>query len=112
MPVAFAFILLAAHFHRAAMLASEVLAVMAIGLLFVRQAWAARTLQLLLVLGAVEWLRTLAVLVQERQAQHAPFLRLAAILGCVAVATAACALVFRGRVVRARFDLSPRDHGS
>ncbi len=108
-PVALALIVLAAHFYRAMQFPLAALAVGAVVLLFVPRAWAARVLQAALVLGAIEWLRTLAALVAWRQSEGAPYLRLAAILGAVAVLTALCALVFRARSVRARFRLARRD---
>jgi hypothetical protein len=104
-PVALALAVLAAHFYRAAMFPFSALAIGAIALLWVPRAWAARTLQVLLVAGALEWLRTLAALVALRQSEGAPYLRLGAILGAVALLTALSALAFRARSVRARFRL-------
>ena len=106
-PVALAAALLAAHFYRAGALVPLVATVVAAALLFVRRPWAARGLQAGLVVGALEWLRTLALLVQARQATGQPYLRLALILGAVALATALAALAFRSRAVRAHFDLPP-----
>jgi hypothetical protein len=61
-------------------------------------------IQAALALGAVEWVRTLLDLVAARQAMGAPSTRLALILGGVALATLACALVFRTRRVRRHYD--------
>jgi len=108
-PVALAAALLAAHFYRAGALVPLFATLVAGAMLFVRRPWAARGLQAGLVLGALEWLRTLALLVQARQATGQPYLRLALILGAVALATALAALVFRSRAVRARFDRPPLD---
>jgi hypothetical protein len=58
-----------------------------------------------LLVGAVEWLRTLAVLAAQRIAAGQPWLRLAVILGAVALLTAAAALVFRHPALRGRFRL-------
>jgi nitric oxide reductase large subunit len=74
-----------------------------LALLFVPRRWAARCLQAGLLLGTVEWARTTAELVAQRQSAHLPWLRMAAILGAVALATAACALVFRSPRVRRHF---------
>lgn len=60
-------------------------------------------MQAILVLGAIEWLRTLAALVAMRQSIGMPYARLAWILGAVALATAVCALVFEHRLMRERF---------
>ena len=106
-PVALAAALLAAHFYRAGALVPLLATVVAAALLFVRRPWAARGLQAGLVVGALEWLRTLALLVQARQATGQPYLRLALILGAVALATALAALAFRSHAVRAHFGLPP-----
>jgi hypothetical protein len=94
---------LAAHFGRSGRFVPAAIALSMIGLLLVRRGWAARTLQVALALGAIEWLRTLAVLVAERQSLGSPYLRLAIILGAVAIATALCAVAFETRAMRARY---------
>jgi hypothetical protein len=103
--VAVALAVLGAHFWRAGEVALALLAVALVALLLVRKPWAARTLQVALALGAIEWLRTLATLVAERQSMGAPFARLATILGGVALATALCALAFQSRAMRERYRL-------
>jgi hypothetical protein len=60
--------------------------------LFVKQQWATRLLQLCLVLGAVEWLRTASIFVSIRQDMGMPWIRLALILGGVSIFTALSAL--------------------
>lgn len=105
-PVAIALAVLAAHFWRAGNVSLAIVSVALIGLLFVRRRWAARTLQVALVLGAIEWLRTLAALVAMRQSMGEPYVRLAAILGAVALATDSCALVFELRRMRERYRTS------
>ena len=98
-------LVLAAHFYRAGNLVLAAAALALIALLFVPRPWAARTIQVCLVLGAVEWVLTLVHLVAFRQAAGQPFMRLAAILGAVALATALSALAFRARPLRQRFGL-------
>ena len=104
---ALALLVLAAHFLRAAQPAGVVVCLAGIGLLFVRRWWAARAVQALLLLGAIEWLRALAVLSAARRAAGEPWLRMAAILSAVALATAAALLVFRLARVRRRYGLAP-----
>jgi hypothetical protein len=60
-------------------------------------------MQVALLLGSVEWLRSAVELVAARSAMGQPFLRLAIILGGVTVFTALSALVFRAERLRARF---------
>ncbi len=102
---ALAFVLLGAHFLRASNWLAIALCAVMIALLFVPRRWAARTVQAALVLGAIEWLRLGFTLAVARRAIGEPFLRLAVILGGVAVFTALCALVFRNGRIRARFGL-------
>jgi hypothetical protein len=101
-PVA-AFLLLAAHFYRSENLLVALVFLLAIFLAFVRRPWAAYALQILLALGAVEWLRSTISLVLARSAAGAPFLRLAIILGGVTLFTALALLVFRTRRLRDHF---------
>jgi hypothetical protein len=98
--------LLAAHFYRAAswplMLASGLL----LTLLAWPRAWVARLVQVCLLAGALEWAWTAYALAQQRIALGQPWIRLALILGAVALFTAAAALVFRNRRLRARYALA------
>ena len=105
LPVALAFLLLAAHFSRAGVPALSVVALLVPVLLLVRRRWAALVLQALLLAGAAEWVRTIFVYVGIRKAAGAPWLRLVFILGPVALLTAAACLVFRNAAVRKRFAL-------
>ena len=103
---ALALTLLAAHFYRAGAWPLMLASVAVIGLLALPRAWVARLVQFVLVLGAAEWIWTTAVLVQQRMALGQPWMRLAAILGAVALFTAAAALVFERASLRARFRLA------
>ena len=102
---ALALLLLAAHFYRAGGFWLAGLSLALLPLLAVPRPWAARTLQVSLVLGAVEWLRTLALLAAARIAAGQPYLRLALILAVVAALTLLAATVFRHRTLRARFRI-------
>ncbi len=53
--------------------------------------------------GAAEWLWTAALLAQQRLALGQPWLRMALILGAVALLTLGAALVFRSAGLQARF---------
>ncbi len=105
LPVVLSCLLLGAHFLRAGMLPLVVVCLALPGLLLLRQPWVARLVQAVLVLGALEWLRTLVVLVAQRSAAGQPWDRLAIILGVVTTVTAASALVFCCRSLRDRYRL-------
>jgi hypothetical protein len=72
-------------------------------LLLVRRRWVAMGMQALLLVGAAEWVRTLVALTIARRAMGLPAMRMALILGAVALLTAASALVFRHGRLRSRF---------
>src|SRR5512139_1681186 len=101
-----ALLLLAAHFYRADRMVLAVLCAALTLLLAVPRPWAARTLQAALVLGAIEWLRTLASFAATRVAVGQRYLRLTLILGAVAAFTLLAAWVFQHRAVRSRFRLA------
>jgi hypothetical protein len=105
LPAALALLVLGAHFLRAGHLALVVAALAFVGFLFVRRPWAARTVQIALVLGILEWLRTLALLAEERHAAGAPYLRMTLILAGAALATTLSLLAFRSRAVKEHFGL-------
>jgi hypothetical protein len=98
--------LLAAHFYRAGWLSLAAASALLPLLLAVPRAWAARAMQVALVIGAVEWLRTLAEFAAVRISMGQPYGRLVAILLVVALFTAASALVFRNARLRARYRLA------
>jgi len=107
-PVVLAALLLGAHFYRAGALGLAALAVAALALLFVGRPWAARALQVGLVAGVIEWVRTLAAIAAERVSFGQPYARMAMILGGMALVTALAALVFEMRAVRSRYGLRQR----
>lgn len=109
-PVVLSLLLLAAHFLRYGHDLGVVAPLILIGLLFVRKAWVARVIQVALVLGAIEWARTLYELVQVRVALGAPVARMAVILAIVMAVTATSAFLFQTNAMRRiyGFDRGPR----
>jgi hypothetical protein len=95
LPVALSALVLAAHFYRARQMPFVALSLALPLLLLVRDRWSARTVQAGLVLGALEWLRTLAYFAGQRMEVGRPWGRLAVILGVVAALTALSALAVR-----------------
>lgn len=108
-PILFAALLLGAHFLRSGHLSAVALSMALPVLLAVRRPWAAAILRISLIVGALEWARTASALILTRREMGEPFLRLAAILGGVAVATALCLLVFRSQRVKQYFRLGQVD---
>lgn len=105
LPIILGFLLLAAHFFRFGQMALVALALLFPLLLLVRKRWAARVMQLALLLGAAEWARTIILFSLARMAVGHPYLRMAIILSAVALFTAGSALLFRTPALRARYGL-------
>ena len=88
-------LVLAAHFLRSG---EWLLVGVCLGLpllLMLRRAWAVRLVQAALVLGGIEWFRTMLLLVRERQALGVPWDRMALILVAVALVTTSAAFLLR-----------------
>jgi hypothetical protein len=83
-PTLLSFLLLAAHFFRGGQTALVLVCCSAPMLLLVRRGWATRLLQVLLVLGALEWVRTTLQIREVRVANGLAWHRMAAILYGVA----------------------------
>jgi hypothetical protein len=99
-PMLFSVLILAAHFLRTGPAILVMLCLTLPLILFVRRIWALRLLQIFLLLGAAEWVRTLIVLVIDRQARGEPWLRLLIILGAVAAFTAGAAFILQAKKVQ------------
>ena len=103
LPVILSLLLLAAHFYRAGIMFLVICIPASALILFVRTQWVARVVQGILVLGGIEWIRTLITLVMLRQDMGRPWIRLVVILGAVAIMTISSALVFRLKSLRERY---------
>ena len=104
LPVFISFLLLAAHFLRAGQTVVAFALLCVLLLLLVRKNWVPWVLQLILVLGAVEWVLTLVSVAQLRIELGTPWTRMAVILGAVALFTALTGLVFRSKALRERYS--------
>lgn len=104
LPVVLSLLLLGAHFLRSGNLVMVVVVLSFLSLLAVRRVWAARTVQVALLIGALEWMRTLARLVALRAQEGQPALNLVLILGSVALLTGLSALVFRAARLRRWYE--------
>ncbi len=99
-PVVLSLLVLGAHFLRGQNMVMFGLVAGLLVLLAVPRRWAARLVQVALVLGAVEWTLTLIRLASWRAQAGQPYLRMVAILAAVAVLTGLSALVFRTERLR------------
>lgn len=107
-PVVLSFVILGAHFMRYGNSIGILGSLALIALLIVRQPWVARLMQVVLILGALEWVRTLYELVQVRAANGQPFIRMMVILGVVAAVTFCSALLFQSPALKKIYRLDRR----
>jgi hypothetical protein len=106
-PVILSLLVLGAHFLRGGNLFLVLVAVGLVACLAARRPWVPRLAQAALLLGAIEWVRTLALFAAERMRGGEPYLRLVIILGAVALVTALSALVFETARLKQRYRRAP-----
>jgi len=105
LPVILAFGLLAAHFSRVGIFPAVIISLATPFLLLIRRQWIARSIQVLLLLGAGEWIRAMFGYINVRKEIGEDWGRLAIILVTVALLTACSTLVFRGKSLKKRYHL-------
>ncbi len=105
LPILLSSLLLAAHFFRSGPNLLVLFSIVFPALLWIRKRWAVRVVQGILVLGSIEWLRTLLVLASIRIAAGEPWGRLVLILGIVAALTLASSFVFLLPPLKKRYSL-------
>jgi hypothetical protein len=93
-PTLLSLLVLAAHFFRAGQTVLTLICCAAPLLLLVRRTWATRLLQVILVVGALEWVRTTLQIQAIRLEQGRDWQRMAVILYSVAAFTFASGLVY------------------
>jgi len=104
LPVLLSILLLGAHFFRAGQIVIVFVLLALLPLLLLKKYWVPWIIQMVLLLGAVEWLRTIFFVAQMRIEFGMPWTRMAIILGAVALFTACSGLVFRGKALRKRYS--------
>ena len=105
-PIILSALILGAHYLRSGPFILVIISFLFPAILFIKRAWAARLVQIILLLGMVEWIRTLFILVAERRLLGEPWGRLAIILGLVAIISGGSALLFSyNNSVRKRYKL-------
>jgi hypothetical protein len=92
-------LLIAAHFFRSGSYVLAAIGLLFPALLFISKPVAVRVVQVLLLVCALEWLRTLASIAAERQALGMPWARMAFVLAAVASFSVASAFLL-GRARR------------
>ena len=104
-PVVLSILVLGAHFLRYGNSIGVFAALVLIAMLFLRRPWVARLMQIILVLGALEWLRTMYELGHIRALHGQPYGRMLVILGIVAAVTVCSALLFQSKTLKKIYRL-------
>jgi len=104
-PIVLSLLLLGAHFYRHGATLSLVGVIALMLLLFVQRPWAARVVQIALVLATFEWIRTLAQLIVGHLQGGRPFFRLTLILIFVILMTGFSAFAFQSPRLRERYRI-------
>ncbi len=105
LPAIISLLILSAHFSRAGFPFISIILLILPLLLIVKRPWVARLIQIVLLFGCVEWIRSLVYYVNQRQELGEPFIRLVLILGIVAILTGLAALVFKNKALKERYKL-------
>ena len=105
LPVIFSFLILSAHFSRGDLFVLSILLLIFPILLLIKKHWIIRLTQIVLIIGSIEWIRTLFVYVNQRQAIGEPYVRLVIIIGIIAIFTGLSTLVFRNQSLKERYKL-------
>jgi hypothetical protein len=108
-PVVLSLVILGAHFMRYGNSIGVVGSLLLVALLMVRRPWVARLMQIVLILGALEWVRTIYELAQVRAALGQPFTRMVVILGVVVAITFCSALLFQTPALKKIYRLDHRE---
>jgi hypothetical protein len=103
--VVLSILVLGAHFLRYGNSIGVIAALLLVALLFLRRPWVARLIQVVLVLGTLEWLRTMYELRHIRALHGQPYGRMLVILGIVAAVTLCSALVFQSKTLRKTYGM-------
>ncbi len=104
-PIILCSLLIAAHFGRANMFVLQIASLIIPLILIWKNKISAVIVQIFLIAGGLEWIRTLVYYARIRAENGEPWLRLAIILGVVAVLTFASTLVFRTKFMKKRYRI-------
>lgn len=102
-PAIIASFILAAHFMRAESSILVIACLLMPAILFIKTRPALRTMQVFLIIGTLEWIRTIVVLAQSRIQAGEDWLRMAIILGTVTLFTLLGALLLQSRNVLEKY---------
>lgn len=103
LPVIFSLLLLTAHFMKVDILPLVILLLISPLGLLIKKPLIPRIYQIILILGSLEWIRTLIHYASQRQDKGEPWMRLAIILIVISLLTLASSLVFFTKSQKSRY---------
>lgn len=104
LPVLLCTLVFSAHMMRNEMPLIALLIACSTGFLMLKKRWVPRLFRIVLLLAALEWMRTAVSLAMDRMSFGQPWLRMVFILGSVALLTLLSARVFRSTTLKNRYE--------
>lgn len=105
LPVMISLLLLNAHFSRAGFPILSLLFLIFPFFLLIKKQWIVKFLRVVLIIGTLEWIRTLFYYVSQRQEQGEPYFRLVIIIGVVALFTGLSSLIFKNKRLKEFYNI-------
>lgn len=105
LPVIFSFLILSAHFSRGDLFVLSIICLLIPLLLFIKQVWIVRLIQIVLIVGSMELIRSMFHYINERQILGEPYTLLIIIMVSVALFTGLSALVFKNQSLKKLYKL-------
>lgn len=97
-------IFLTLHFFRMGLLIFTVISLSIIPLLFIRRRWSYITINIIVFLGTLDWIRTLFRIIGERIKDGKPWFVAFIILSIVILINLATLVIFRKKDIREKFE--------
>lgn len=104
-PVIISFLLLSAHFSRVGISILSLIFLLLPFLLMIKKRWITNMFKIVLIIGSLEWLRTLIFYINQRQDLGEPYFRLVLIIGAVAIFTGLSTFAFSNEKVKDYFNI-------
>lgn len=104
LPAILSFLILGAHFSRDNQTALMAMSLLFSFLLLIKKPWIPKLFQIALLLGALEWMRSLYFYIKAYEENGLSWTKLTFIIGAVAVFTALSTLVFKGKAIKKRYN--------
>ena len=98
------FVLLAAHFFRYGWVFLAITSLIFPFFLLIRKPWTSIVIQIALLLGAIEWARTLIITVQYRMDYDLPWIRMAVILAAIVLINLYAAMVLQSSSLKKMYN--------